>query len=102
MRIGKIILIIAIGLIVSFVIYTIYNSNFSDTDIKGENNFNNITKIKIGMDSSEVLGIMGPPLEKRKDKGEVYYDYDVPYGASAQCQIIFDTNGRVIYFTPIK
>ena len=82
--------------IISFSIVIMLNSCQS----KKKYNLKNIEKIEIGMDSSEALKIMGQPIEKRFFKGELFYDYEIPLGESGQCQIVFDSSGKVIFFTP--
>lgn len=67
---------------------------------KAWKNVEQIGLVKFGMDSTIVLEIMGQPLERRVEGGEIYFDYEVPSGWSGQCQIIFDSNGKVVYLSP--
>jgi len=65
-------------------------------------NLENIQKVKIRMDSIQVLAIMGQPAERRYFKGEIYYDYEAPSGSSVQIQVILDTRGYVVYVSPVS
>lgn len=87
-------------IVLSFII--VYNSNVKHT-LKEEiayRNLENIKKIQIGMDTTEVLNIMGSPMEKRNYNSELFYDYETPSGTSIQCQIIFDSSGQVVFISP--
>ncbi|MBY5951766.1 hypothetical protein KUV23_12325 [Algoriphagus marincola] len=86
-------------LILSFIIYN-YKVKYNFKEKIANKNLDNIKKIKIGMDTTEVLGIMGDPIDKRRYKSELFYDYGMPSGTSIQCQIIFDSLGQVIFISP--
>ncbi|WP_169334618.1 hypothetical protein [Mariniradius saccharolyticus] len=70
-------------------------------DRKAWENIEKIRLVKLGMDTTRVIEIMGQPLEKRVEGGELYFDYEVPSGWSLQCQIIFDSRGNVVYLSPL-
>ena len=70
----------------------------SESDEKkiGEQNLKKIEQVEIGMDTVEVLKIMGEPIERRKYKCDLFYDYDLPSNVSGQITIIFDSTHKVI------
>jgi outer membrane protein assembly factor BamE (lipoprotein component of BamABCDE complex) len=86
-------------LIGSIFIYATFYSNFRQSDKLATKN---IEKITLGMDTLQVLDIMGQPIERRNFKGELFFDYDVPSGYSMQCQIIFNPAGKVIFINRVE
>jgi hypothetical protein len=62
----------------------------------GNENLKNIKLVEIGMDTSQVITIMGEPIQKRLFKENLFFDYDLPKGSSGQLTITFDTIGQVI------
>ena len=97
----KYIVLSSFAILILFVtVYINYESKYSKDAIIARENLQNVQKVIIGMDTSQVLGIMGHPIDKRFYKGELFYDYEVPSGLSLQCQIIFDSLGLVTYISP--
>ncbi len=90
------------SLIAILVIFgmTLFESTKNQQAIVNDNNLKNIREVEIGMDTSQVLTIMGSPLYKRTFQGELFYDYEMPSGVSFQCQIIFDSSGSVTFISP--
>jgi outer membrane protein assembly factor BamE (lipoprotein component of BamABCDE complex) len=86
------------------VLFTIYLCNTeilpSDYSIPRKN-VEKIKLVELGMDSLQVIQIMGQPLEKREFKREIFFDYEVPQVWSTQCQIIFDSTGSVTYVSNV-
>ena len=95
-----ILLVIIVG-IGSLVGYVIYDGKFSKEAAIGEKNIDNVVRLKLGMDTTTVIRIMGKPIERREFKSEIFYDYEVQPGSSFQCQLIFNSSGQVIYISPI-
>ncbi len=85
--------------VILFLFGLFFVLNNTDQD-NGLVNIQNMKRVNIGMDTTKVLVIMGKPSEKRYLKGELFYDYETPNGQSLQCQIIFDSFGKVIYKSP--
>jgi outer membrane protein assembly factor BamE (lipoprotein component of BamABCDE complex) len=59
-------------------------------------NLKNIKNVSIGMDTLEVLKIMGKPDSRYIFRNDIFYDYVLPPNSSGQITISFDTLGRVI------
>lgn len=89
-------------LIGSIFIYANFYPNFRQSDKLATKNIENIEKVTLGMDTLQVLDIMGQPIERRNFKGELFFDYDVPSGYSMQCQIIFNPTGKVIFINRVE
>lgn len=87
-------------LALSAVVFYNYQFESSSEAIIANNNLQNIQEVEIGMDTSQVLAIMGHPIDMRNYKGELFYDYEMPFGVSFQCQIIFDPSGLVTFISP--
>lgn len=89
-----------IGLIfIIVIIYGVifYNDYLSNEAVVGRKNAENIKKIKIGMDTTQVLKIMGEPEEKYTYQGTKFFNYAHPLASSETIQIKFDSSGKVIY-----
>lgn len=80
-------------LILSCVIFFSCNTELKK---KGETNLQNIKSVIIGMDTLEVVKIMGKPDSRYVFKNEIFYDYVLPPNASGQLTISFDSLGNVI------
>lgn len=91
-KIFFVVLILILIILFSFL----YHTHFSKQALIGKANLEKIKEVEIGMDTLSVLKIMGEPIEKRKFKNEIYYDYELPSGSSGQLTISFDTLGIVI------
>ena len=81
-----------LAIISCFIIFSCNNEQRK----KGEVNLQNIKSVSIGMDSLEVVDIMGNPDSIYTFKNELFYDYLLPPNASGQLTISFDSLGRVI------
>ncbi|MCF8302126.1 MAG: hypothetical protein K9I94_02535 [Bacteroidales bacterium] len=91
-------LFITAGVILLLILLILlYNSNFSDSAKKGNKNLDNIQNVKIGMDTLEVLSIMGKPENRWVFKSEIFFDYQLPPGKSGQLTLSIDSNGKVIH-----
>jgi len=100
MRIKYIIFSAIVMVVLSGVVFLNYEFKNSSEAVTARNNLQNIKEIEIGMDTTQVLTIMGHPIDKRNHKGELFYDYEIPSGLSLQCQIIFDSSGLVTFISP--
>lgn len=78
--------------------YYIY---FSPDALKGKRNIENLVKIKQGMDSVEVVNIMGTPFNIWQLDTERIFVYSTPPLYSEAIQIKLDSVGHVIEFGPI-
>lgn len=74
--------------------YYIY---FSQDALTGKRNIENLGKIKQGMDSVEVVNIMGTPFNIWQLDNERVFVYDTPPLYSEAIKIIFDSTGKVMY-----
>jgi outer membrane protein assembly factor BamE (lipoprotein component of BamABCDE complex) len=92
----KKIFFVILTLILVIIILFIYHTHLSKQAVIGKANLVQIKEIEIGMDTLEVLEIMGEPIKKRNFKNEIFYDYELPTGSSGQLTISFDTLGIVI------
>lgn len=87
---------IAFLLVVYLIIF--YNDYLTGAAQEGRKNAENINKVKIGMDTTEVLKIMGKPYERyNNERKEIFYNYIPHPSSSTSIQVIFDSTGRVIY-----
>ena len=86
-----------IGVVLLIVLGLIFNSHFSKSAKMGKENIKNIRRIEIGMDTLEVLSIMGVPDQRWAFKTEIFYDYDLPPGVSGQLTLSIDSTGKVIH-----
>jgi outer membrane protein assembly factor BamE (lipoprotein component of BamABCDE complex) len=92
----KKIFFVVLTLIMIGLLFLLYHTHFSKQALIGKSNLEKIKEVEIGMDTLSVLELMGKPLEKRKFKNEIYYDYEIPSGNSGQLTISFDSLGIVI------
>ncbi|WP_144605505.1 hypothetical protein [Algoriphagus algorifonticola] len=86
--------------IIIFIILLLGMGVFNSCKEASCENSQNIKNVEIGMDTLKVLEIMGQPISKRNYKGELYYDYEAPAGLSVQYQIIFNSQGNVVFISP--
>lgn len=87
--------VLAVLLVGVLGILAIRSTNWADNT-----HIENISHIKVGMDSMQVLKIMGTPTNRRKVDRQIYFEYEIPSSYSIQPQIVFDSIGRVVYVNP--
>lgn len=90
----KILLASFVILIVTMVIIVNYDAHFSNKAVKGENNLNNIRKVKIGMTENEMISIMGKPDTIFTVYSKIYC-YDINNDSYVYGKIHIDSNLRV-------
>jgi hypothetical protein len=93
----KKIILAFIGVVLLIVLVIIFNSHFSKSARIGKENLRNIQRIEIGMDTSQVISIMGEANQRWIFKNEIFYDYDLPPGISGQLTLSIDSTGKVIH-----
>lgn len=85
-----------VRLILIIISSVIFFSCNTEQKKKGEMNLQNIKSVSIGMDTLEVVKIMGNPDSRYTFKNEIFYDYVLPPNTSGQLTISFDSLGKVI------
>lgn len=80
----------------------IYHYSFSPVAIKGNRNWQNLKLIKNGMDTSEVIKIMGPPsyIYQMGKRGPIIYSYISPPDHSIEVNVFFDLDKRHVICRP--
>lgn len=78
--------------------YSNYEAHLSSDAQRGKKNLEHLTAVKPGMDTAQVLRIMGQPAWRsrfKKPQQETVFGYTVPAGSSADCQVVFDAQMHV-------
>lgn len=90
-------LIIILAIFLGVIIFLKYDSDVSPTAMLGEKNKSNFKRVSIGMDSVEVVKIMGLPEDRWEFRTEITYSYSLPPGESGSCTFTFNSTGIVIH-----
>ena len=102
MKRGIVYTILAISTCLTLLIgYSIYDSEYSTAAVVGKENVKKLKDVQVGMDSLNVLEIMGRPSGRYVFKEETFYNYEVPPGSSYQAQIILKSMGKVTYISHV-
>jgi hypothetical protein len=96
MKYIKITLGLFLLLIIGVIILFIYESRMSNEANTGYNNKENFKMVNLGMNSEDVIKIMGLPESMMKEGNKTYLYYSLPIGVSGQCIIILDSLDKVV------
>lgn len=91
-------LVVLVSLVVGLIGYANYDTYFSAEAQVATRNGQNLRTVRIGMDTTQVYQIMGPPNQVAhftRPEGETVYHYQHRPGTSDSYQILVNQRGKV-------